>query len=335
MTEFKGRHLGFLLILCGTWAASRFVTNFTPVETPAKAIAAISSVIPAASAYSPPFAIGAVPAHGRPAAAFAPRDWHRAPSPGTPDISDQPTAYPAAAPIFPANADHPLLPPTASARTSRRTLTANIYAYSFWRFQASGQGFAAGGQYGGGQSGLIATIGFVDGRNPNPPLALMLRTTVAHNNLRDREFAAGARWQPNADWPVSITAERRFGNIGPDRFALYVAGGHSNIPLPAQFRLETYAQAGVVSGQDGGHFFDAQARADRRVPLLARLPIFVGAGVWTGGQRGAARLDIGPSLRTEIPVGDTAIRLTADWRFRIAGGAAPGNGPALTLSTGF
>lgn len=240
-----------------------------------------------------------------------------------------PRLYPLAVPATATRAD-PNLPEAVRETTRRRTLVTNIYAYSFLRFQTPGQGLAAGGQYGGSQSGLIATVAF----SREAP-ALLLRTAVAHNNLRDREFAIGARWLPKADWPVSVSVERRFRNIGPDSFALYLAGGRGDIALPAGFKLETYAQAGIVSGMDTGYFFDAQARADRRIFPQTPLPLNIGAGLWSGGQRGTVRLDVGPSLRTEIPVGKANIRLTADWRFRVAGDAAPGNGPALTVSTGF
>lgn len=334
MTEFKGRHFGFLALLCGTWAAARVATSFMSVGAPLAVPKAVAGVAVAAGE-APSFA-GQAPVRGtriaaccnlRLAATRTGGHWHHAVIP----TFHPPMLYPPGEPALPASRSANLIwrPPTTEASPGHK-LKANVYAYSFWRFQAPGHGLAAGGQYGGSQSGLIATIGFA----PGAP-ALLLRTAVAHNNLRDREFAIGARWQPKTEWPVSVTAERRFRNIGADSFALYVAGGRGDIRLPAGFRLETYAQAGVVSGNGGSYFFDAQARADRQVLPQTPVPLHVGGGVWTGGQRGTMRLDIGPSLRTEVPIGDIRIRVTADWRFRVAGNAAPGNGPALTVSTGF
>lgn len=334
MTEFKGRHLGFLALLCGTWIAARVATNFmgeeTLIGTP-KAVAAVA--VPAAEEKAfieqAPMRNDRLPdcCNLRTLPTRAESRWRHAVTP----TFRPPVLYPNAEPAVttPQSANRLLFPSAPGASHGRRLKT-NVYAYSFWRFQAPGQGLAAGGQYGGSQSGVIATIGFA-----RDAPALLLRTAVAHDNLRDREFAVGARWQPKSDWPVSVTAERRFRNIGPDSFALYVAGGRSDIRLPARFRLETYAQAGIVSDKNARYFFDAQARADRQILPQAPIPLHIGAGVWTGGQRGTQRLDVGPSLRTEIPLGDIQIRLTADWRFRVAGNAAPGNGPALTLSTGF
>lgn len=90
-----------------------------------------------------------------------------------------------------------------------------------------------------------------------------------------------------------------------------------------------------MSGEDGGPFFDISSRADRKLLSAGNTPVTVGAGIWGGGQKGIFRIDAGPTVGTEIPVGDTRLHITADWRFRIAGDAAPGNGPALTLSTSF
>ena len=62
----------------------------------------------------------------------------------------------------------------------------------------------------------------------------------------------------------------------------------------------------------------------------------LGAGVWGAAQADGAlidRLDAGPSLRLRhdrLPLG-----LSADWRFRLAGNAEPGSGPALTVYASF
>lgn len=336
MTEFKGRHLGFLAILCGAWIGARVATNYTPAQP----IVGMPKTVAAAAnrVGSAPPASDYLPARERrlPACCNLPHPKllirpyrHQVPLPTPPAAIFPPMPYPSAAPAT-ALRTEPHQQPAFTQTTKRRKLAADIYAYSFLRFQAPGEGLAAGGQYGGSQSGLIATVAFA-----RDAPALLLRTAVAHDNLRDREFAIGARWQPKPEWPVSLSVERRFRNIGPDSFAFYLAGGRSDINLPARFKLETYAQAGLVSGASNGYFFDAQARADRRILPQTPLPLHVGAGVWSGGQRGIMRLDVGPSLRTEIPVGEANIRLTADWRFRMAGDALPGNGPALTVSTGF
>ncbi len=60
-----------------------------------------------------------------------------------------------------------------------------------------------------------------------------------------------------------------------------------------------------------------------------------GAGLCGGGQSGVFSIDVGPTVRTDIAIARTNLRLSADWRIRIAGDAAPASGPAMTLSTSF
>ena len=227
--------------------------------------------------------------------------------------------------------------PVIRHRGNLGSLRTDAYAYSFWRGGSGGRALAAGGQYGGSQSGLIATFSLQDGEKPGrpPTLALLLRAAVAHDNVDEREVALGVRWKPLEKLPVSVTTERRFRHDREDAFAIYAAGGVSDVSLPLKFRAESFAQAGVVSGKQAGPFVDAFVRADRNVFQTRAVQVHAGAGAWAGGQRGAARLDIGPSLRTEVAIHDARIRINVDWRFRIAGDAKPGNGPAFTLSTGF
>lgn len=63
--------------------------------------------------------------------------------------------------------------------------------------------------------------------------------------------------------------------------------------------------------------------------------VTAGAGVWGGAQEGSSRLDVGPSAAVSFRLGQARARLAADYRFRVAGEAAPASGPALTLSAGF
>ena len=110
----------------------------------------------------------------------------------------------------------------------------------------------------------------------------------------------------------------------------------------APFRLpfgavgEVYGQAGFVGGRDATGFFDAQLTAERAVLSLGPgTKIGIGGGLWSGGQRGAARLDLGPRVVLHSRLGPLPVRAALDWRERVAGGASPDSGPALTLSAGF
>jgi hypothetical protein len=217
------------------------------------------------------------------------------------------------------------------------TSSFGLYAYSFIRGEGSSGAPLGSGQYGGSQSGLIATYALsrFDADPKNTRLAILLRGAIAHDNPAEREVALGLRWHPVRQIPVSLSVERRFRHAREDAYSAYVAGGVSEQRLPLDFRLDAFGQAGFVGSRRGGLFFDASARADRHVASMGAVPISAGVGLWAGGQEDVFRVDAGPSITGKIPVADTQLRISADWRFRAAGDARPASGPALTLSTAF
>jgi hypothetical protein len=138
-------------------------------------------------------------------------------------------------------------------------------------------------------------------------------------------------WQPDHSIPLRLLAERRqrLGREGRSAFALTLHGGLGQVPLPAHFHLEAYAQAGAVGTRSRDLFAEGSARAARSLGG----GVSFGAGVWGATQPDAARLDLGPSATLRLPRLKASI--SADWRFRAAGRARPGSGPALTLWTDF
>ena len=219
-------------------------------------------------------------------------------------------------------------------QTSKPRLSAiTFYAYSFFRARASKGAISTVGQYGGSQSGFVVAVPLLapqDGTS-EAKIALQMRGAAAHDDLNEREFSAGLRWRPIAKMPLSFTLERRFRNDRRDAFSAYLAGGEA-FDLPFQSRLESYAQAGYITGKAGGPFFDFSARAERK---LGASPLSAGLGLWGGGQTGIFRIDAGPTITHSFEIADARFRVSADWRTRIAGDAAPASGPAVTLSTSF
>jgi hypothetical protein len=214
----------------------------------------------------------------------------------------------------------------------QRRWAPNIYAYSFWRLSSGGVGtLAPGAQYGGSQSGIVATLDPFG--TPGRGVGLLLRGYVTPDGA-EGEAALGARWKPAAKLPVSLSLERRFRKSAPDVFAAYLAGGVDDVALKGRFKLSAYAQAGVVGNRLNG-FFDAQARVMRPVAKTGDVEFFAGAGSWAGGQKGAQRLDVGPTVEVTFTTDLATFRLQADWRQRAAGNARPAGGATLTLSTGF
>lgn len=209
----------------------------------------------------------------------------------------------------------------------------DVYAYSFWRFSnGNGSALAPGAQYGGNQSGVIGTIDPFGA--PNRGLSLLARGSMTPDSA-EREVALGVRWRPDNDWPLTLSAERRFRANAPDRFAAYLAGGVDALTLYRRWSLDAFGQAGYVTGQSGGSFFDVQARAMYPLPQILNIPLSAGIGAWAGGQKGAQRVDVGPTIATKIDTGPINLLIQLDWRMRAAGNAEAKNGLALTVSTGF
>lgn len=172
---------------------------------------------------------------------------------------------------------------------------------------------------------------------PRDPFAYA-RADAALVSNGERQVALGLGARPVAEVPLVAHVEARVTHQDGRtqlRPAAFVAGGTDALTLPAGFALRSYGQAGYVGGRFESAFADGQAVATREVARFDLGTIRAGAGVWGGAQRGAERLDIGPSAALTFRLGDAPLRLSLDYRIRVAGDAAPGNGAALTLSRAF
>lgn len=189
---------------------------------------------------------------------------------------------------------------------------------------------ADAGSLGGSQAG--ARVAYRLNGNASAPIALAARLS---SPLRRRgvEAAIGVEAQPVAALPIRFVAERRFRVSGEGRsaFALFAHGGVYNRQISGDFRLDAYAQAGLVGARRRDAFVDAAATLVR--PLGSELA--VGAGVWAAAQPGLSRLDVGPRLTRVFAVGDASARVSLDYRFRVGGAAAPGSGLTLTIGSSF
>lgn len=197
---------------------------------------------------------------------------------------------------------------------------------------------AGAAAYGGSQAGAVLRYR-LDPDSRFRPAAYVRGTSALGGAGIDRQAALGLAARPVPGLPVALLAEGR-AQQSPQTTRLRPALALvSELPpqrLPLGAEAEFYGQAGWVGGRDATAFFDAQLTADRPVAHgPAGMEVRVGAGAWSGGQRGAARLDIGPRLALRATLGKMPARLALDWRFRAAGHALPGSGPTLTLATGF
>jgi len=220
------------------------------------------------------------------------------------------------------------VPPIAGAvplRPPPRTRHWSVSAWLLLRDDTGDPALAAGGTLGGSQAGarLLRPVGH--------GLALSARLYLPLRRRAAAEAAAGLDWRPSRRLPLHLLAERRqaLGSEGRSAFALTAYGGLSR-ELARGFRIDAYGQAGVVGTRSRDPFADGSVRVS--MPLG---PVELGGGAWAAAQPGAERIDAGPSVCWRLPVRGAALRLQADWRFRLAGDAAPGSGPALTLAADF
>ncbi|MFY8196684.1 MAG: hypothetical protein ACOVKV_16565 [Novosphingobium sp.] len=285
------------------------------------------------------------------------------PRPGAGPIAQAPAAHrrespPARAvvafPSFPISPLPPARDETAVARelaTSAPGKVARLDAVSRWsgdgwlllRGGGGTSAFAAGAaSYGASQAGAVLRYRLAAG-TVRSPYAYLRASTAIGTAGQDRELAAGLAARPLADLPLRLLLEARVRDgVGTSpaslRPALLVVTELPRRDLPSGFRAEAYAQAGYVAGRNATPFFDAQLVVDHQVSpgLVPALEPRLGLGIWSGGQRGAARLDLGPraSVRLDALAGKPLV-LALDWRLRAAGSARPDSGPTLTVASSF
>lgn len=217
------------------------------------------------------------------------------------------------------------MPPAPSRPGSR-------WSVSAWALVRGGEqsgALAPGGTLGGSQAGVRLLYRL--NRDAARPLSLSARLYAPLRSRRGAEASAGLDWRPLASIPLNLLVERRqaLGEGGRSAFAATLYGGHS-AELADRLRLDLYGQAGMVGLRRRDAFADGSARLS-----LGLGRIEIGASAWGAAQPGAAGLDAGPHVSVRLPAAGGDLRLQADWRFRLAGDAAPASGPAITLSTDF
>jgi hypothetical protein len=196
------------------------------------------------------------------------------------------------------------------------------------------------GAYGRSQAGAVLRYRLApsSGHAPQAHLRGSAALSNPDTGLRDREVAVGLSARPIPAVPVRVAAEARVSDTGRGtsvRPAVYAVTELNPVTLPLGARGELYLQGGYVGGDFATAFVDGQARVERSLGQVGPAEIFAGAAAWGGAQKGASRVDIGPSVGTSVSLGRFRARLTADYRVRVAGDSRPASGPALTLYAGF
>ena len=249
-----------------------------------------------------------------------------------PQLDEWPTARLAAAAWSPLGSRPSFEGPQSRVATASAVSAIDRLQLTTWAYLRGTQGLVSSpraispaGTLGGGQAGARLTY------NYSRQLAASLRTS-SDVGRRGGEVAAGLRIQPMTGIPVWITAERRqrIGRYGGGRnaFAMFAEGGVYDRPLPWKLRLDAYLAGGVVGLRHRDRFIDGAATVTR--PVYRQFS--AGMGVWGGAQPGVYRIDAGP--RVTMKVRDN-LKVHVDYRFKLAGNAQPGSGPALTLAGDF
>jgi hypothetical protein len=192
------------------------------------------------------------------------------------------------------------------------------------------------GSYGQSQVGAVLRYRIAPSSGHRP--AAYVRASTALADAGNPEVAVGIAGRAVPGVPVVLAAEVRAAKLYSGTAVRPAVFGYSELPpirLPLGARGEAYLQGGYVGGRFATPFVDGQVRLDRALTRLGSAVLRAGGGAWGGAQKGSKRLDIGPGATVMIELGGAPVRMSADWRFRVAGNANPSSGPVLTVSTGF
>jgi hypothetical protein len=347
---YRGQPVLVLVLLLASWFALRVLLWQTPFPE-ALASAASDLVTPLAQgvreAPGPvPFVRAAADARGHPAA--RPTGWALAVQSGRellpmPPFSTALSSFEAPAVSAPllgderaAFAETPAVPQLAGDTTRAPMSRWSGDAWLLLRRDTTTPITSGRGSYGRSQVGGVLRYSLAPSSGHKP--AAYVRISSALADPHQPEAALGITGRPIPDIPVALAVEGRVARLdgGTEvRPAAFAYSEFAPVKLPLGARGEAYIQGGYVGGRFETPFVDGQVRIDRTIVRLGPAELRAGGGAWGGAQKGAKRLDIGPGATVAVDLGGAPLRLSADWRFRVAGEANPSSGPALTVSTGF
>ena len=250
---------------------------------------------------------------------------------------EQTSIFEQVSPRTPANANRPAVPlSVAQVRTDTDRSRWSGDAWVFLREGSSSALISPEPRYGRSQIGGVLRYDIASQSGARPQI--YLRSSTAVEVPRQGEIAAGVSVRLMPVIPLRFHGEARVFQSGSSietRGAAFVVTELPTQRLPANLRAESYVQAGYVTGRFATAFVDGQARVTRSVVEENHRTVDIGAGAWGGAQEGASRFDVGPTASLSARLGAVNARISADYRFRVAGDAEPESGPAITISAGF
>lgn len=228
----------------------------------------------------------------------------------------------------------PLRHAAASTRPSGKRW--HVDSWLLWRDGSSERSLVQPGYLGSSQAGVSLSYDLRPSSSISPKAyARVSKALVANGEF---EGALGLSARPVSRLPVALHAEVRslhFGGRSEIRPAIFATAGVHDEPLPAGILARGYAQAGYVGGKYATGFADGQLVLHRPLAKWRENTFSLGGGTWGSVQQGLGRIDVGPTASVDLYGAGVPLRVSADYRFRVAGQAEPGSGPAVTVSSSF
>lgn len=216
------------------------------------------------------------------------------------------------------------------------------WSLDMWAFaRPGGIGPVAGGiqttSYGASQGGAVLRYRLSKSARRPTAYARVTASPGTGPISAQQDAALGLSVRPLAALPVAAYAEARATRTSKTvdlRPAAFLATEFPPLDLPFSTEARAYAQTGYVGGDFATAFADGQVALDHKLAKTSLGDLRLGGGAWAGAQKGASRVDIGPTARLEFDLADKPVTLQIDYRFQVAGDAQPGSGVAVTLSSG-
>lgn len=211
-----------------------------------------------------------------------------------------------------------------------------VSAWAIIRPAAMAAVLATAGQLGASQAGVRIQQPIIE-RDARPLVAINLRLSTPVDQNLGSEAGIGFAARPIKRVPVEFIVERRVAldRGGRNAFAVIAAGGLDDKPVIRAVKMSGYAQTGIVGFGHKDRFIDGALRIEQPLRDDNRTGLRIGGGLWGAAQPDVARLDAGPILALKQGVGSVNLRISAEYRWRIAGQARPASGPALSIGTDF
>lgn len=230
---------------------------------------------------------------------------------------------------MPSSAWHLVAIPDASANPDRH-----------WRVDGSAwislRGAPSGGgavpTLGGDQAGVRAYLPLA-GR-----VAATARVGTPLRGTAGADAAIGVAWRGRnggviVEQRLALDRGTAGGTAGGTAAIAYA--GVSQAPVMGKWRADGYAEGGAVRRGRVLPFVDGSVSLLHPLIAVAGVRAAVGATVAGAAQTGSTRVDIGPDVVLRGVAARHGYRLSLGWRARVAGNAAPGNGPSIGLGMGF